>query len=437
MQEQTVKPSAFFQSASARLFRQLEFGSIIERAQQTFKEKSYLERYKNLYKAANVASFLFQALSALFAFTFSQHLVAAVLPAFGETAVLVLSCLVAGALLVGIEVFKRLCLGSFIVTLIQSRAAQSGISVSWAALAVNALLIAVSVYTSTQGAKQFTERQTDKSEQIRAEHALAADSIAAAVQKQMDAENKALADFKRSVMWKGKINVSNKNTGFTIASHNRRLERLQAEKERALLALDEKLQTDLKSNTARIIRDSGNMFWVSLLNELAGLLCIGYVFFYLSRVFIESGAAAASSRQPGQDERQENEYLQNLKAALHSNGSTVSTSAALPKNPIGFRRYDQASESSTQPADDLPPAGNNPGFGNVPYQQAGSNGFAFDKLQGFLRKYANVVRCVEEGLSNKQTAKRCRVSETTVHNVKRCLRNLNHANLKGRKDLGR
>lgn len=427
MQEQTVKPSAFFPNASARLFRQLEFGTIIERAQQTFKEKTYLERYKNLYTAANVASFLFQTLSALFAFAFAQRLVAAVLPQFGETPTLFISCLIAGSLLAGIEVFKRLCLGSFVITFIQSKASQSGISVSWASLAVNVLLIAVSVYTSTQGAKEFTERQTDKSEHIRAQHGLAADSLTAAIQKQIDIENKALADFKRSVMWKGRINISNKNTGFTIASHNRRLERLQDEKERALAALDATLQTDLNDNATRTAKDSGNMFWVSLIVELAGLLCIGYVYFYLSRVFIENGMAA-SNGQPGQDERQGSDYLQNLKAAMHTNGTAAYTSATTFQKPIGFRRYDNT-PGNGQPVNDLKPAGIQPNLGMYQAPQNGSNGFSFDELQGYLRKYANVVKCIEEGLSNKRTAKRCGVSETTVHNVKRCLRNLGNANL--------
>jgi len=45
-------------------------------------------------------------------------------------------------------------------------------------------------------------------------------------------------------------------------------------------------------------------------------------------------------------------------------------------------------------------------------------------MPAFLLKYENVVKCLEEGLSNKKTAKHCKVSETTVHNVKRVLRNL-------------
>jgi len=444
MQKNGVSPSAIFSNPSAKVFNQFEEGSILERAKQVYREKSYLEQYKPHYKAANVASFLFQGLSALFAFTFGQQLIAGVLPQFGQTAVLVVSCLAAAALLVGVEVFKRLCLGSFIVSFIQSKSSESGVSVSWASLALNVLLIGVSVYTSTEGAKEFTRRQTDKSEQIRGLHSAASDSVSTSIQKQIDAEKLALADFKRSVSWKGKINMSNKNTAFTIASFNRRLEKLQEEKERALGTLDVGLQNDLSTNAAKTIKDSGNMFWVSLLVELAGLLCIGFVFVYLARVFIEQGAPAGPSQQPEPAEKRPDDFqqlsrnleilTQSLKGHQQSNGAPATANGS----PIGFRRYDSPLDGEKKAAGrvdyPLPYTGtdaattrtNETSFSPL-QEHTGSTGLSFADLQGFLRKYANVVTCIEAGMSNKQTAKKCSVSETTVHNVKRCLRNLGNA----------
>jgi|GEM_PF-1760211 len=435
MQNQTIKPSAIFPNKSARLFRQFEVGTVVERAHHTFKEKTYLERYKNLYTAANFASFLLQTLSALFAFTFGQHLVSSVLPQFGETFVLFTSCLLAALLLIGIEVFKRLCLGSFIVTFIQSRASQSGVTISWGALAVNVLLIGVAVYTSTQGAKEFTQRQTDKSGQIHERYANESAGVSASVQKQIDGEKLALADFKRSVSWKGKINMAEKNTAFTIASHNRRLEKLHEEKAKALASLDTGLQTDLNDNAAKTTKDSGNMFWVSLLVELSGLLCIGYVFFFLSRVFIENGISGEGGKELPEDDD-----VPNLMNTVHSNGSSIGLNGTpTTKNPIGFRRYeDKTSESdlggaanqipSLVPATNLPTGQVWEKYHLQPNPMSPS-GFTIADLEGFLRKYENVVKGLEEGLSNKKVAKRCKVSETTVHNVKRCLRNLGNAKL--------
>jgi len=435
MQNQAIKPSTIFPNTSARLFRQFEVGALVEKAQKTFKEKTYLERHKSLYSAANVASFLFQTLSALFAFTFGQHLVASVLPQFGETFVMFTSCFLAAILLIGLEVFKRLCLGSFIVTFIQSRSSQSGVSISWGALAVNILLIGVAVYTSTEGAKEFTRRQTDKSEMIRGKYAGETENLTALVQSQMDAEKKSLDDFKRSVSWKGKINMAEKNTAYTIASHKRRLEKLQSEKEKSLATLDAGLQSDLNGNATKTAKDSGNMFWASLAVELAGILCIWFVFFYLSRVFIENGVSEGGGRKHKKQEEDDDE-LQDLMSSFHANGSpNMNNSASTIKNPIGFRRYDdQVADKVTEilkkpyfaPAFNFQNAEKENLLEMYPSLNHSSSpsGFSMADLQGFLRKYENVVKCLEEGLSNKQVAKRCKVSETTVHNVKRVLRNL-------------
>ena len=177
------------------------------------------------------------------------------------------------------------------------------------------------------------------------------------------------------------------------------------------------------------------MFWVSLVVELAGLLCIWFVFFYLSRVFIETGISGGGGSNQKRHEEDDDE-LQDLMASVHTNGSaTVNNSTPPVKNPIGFRRYDdQASENdmgtiqkpSIVPVTDLPFAEMEQMLEKYPSMQhhTSPSGFSVADLQGFLRKYENVVKCLEEGLSNKQVSKRCKVSETTVHNVKRVLRNL-------------
>ncbi|MEK7253637.1 MAG: hypothetical protein AAB316_02760, partial [Bacteroidota bacterium] len=233
MQNQ-VLPSGIFRSKSGQLFRQFENGGILEKANAVYQEKTFLERFKPHYQAANLASLVFQTLSALFAFTFAQRLAAGVLPQWSPLANLVLSGLVAGVLLCGIEVFKRLCLGSFVVSYIQSRALQSGVRASWLSLALNVLLIGLAVYTSTQGAKEFAQRQTDKSETIKGGFATQKDSLESSFQKQIEAEKKDLADFKKSVTWKGRVDMSNRKTESVIASHNNRLEQLQNERQKAL-----------------------------------------------------------------------------------------------------------------------------------------------------------------------------------------------------------
>ena len=223
--------------------------------------------------------------------------------------------------------------------------------------------------------------------------------------------------------------MSESNTAFTIASFNRRLENLQAEKEKALASLDTGLQTDLNHNATKTASDSGNMFWISLLVELAGLLCIGYVYFYLSRVFIESGLRQAAPPQTALPDQPESapETAQNL---VSPSPTDALLEPAPFQQPIGFRRYDAPQSSLTH----KPLEGENAKvqilekyhLNPVPHTPSG---FTIADMQGFLEKYNNVVKCLEEGLSNKMTAKRCKVSQSTVHNVKRCLRNLGNATI--------
>jgi uncharacterized protein YerC len=45
-------------------------------------------------------------------------------------------------------------------------------------------------------------------------------------------------------------------------------------------------------------------------------------------------------------------------------------------------------------------------------------------LKAFLKKYAHVVKCVQEGMSNSEVTDACDVSLSTLHNVKRCMRSV-------------
>ncbi len=203
-----------------------------------------------------------------------------------------------------------------------------------------------------------------------------------------------------------------------------------------MASLDANLQTELNANQVKTTKDSGNMFWVSLLVELSGLLCIGYVYFFLSRVFIENGFSGGGGSRPRHNQEEEEAELQDLMATVQGNGSATMNNSAPPiKNPIGFRRYDdQVSEQVPETykksyfaaVSDFPIPEKQDLLEKYPslHHSSSPSGFSVADLEGFLRKYENVVKCLEEGLSNKQAAKRCKVSETTVHNVKRVLRNL-------------
>jgi len=410
--------SPIFPNTSEHFFRKLECDSIIDRAHQTFREKSYLERHKNLYTAANIASFLFQGLSALFAFTFGHSLIAGVMPSFGETFHLIASGLLTAILLIGIEVFKRLCFGSFVVSFIQAGSAQSSLSTSWGVLTVNILLIGVAAYTSSQGAKELTLSQTDRSEQINQRYAFTVDSVAKTFEQKIFAENKALNDFNGTVAWRGKINMAEKNTAFTIGSHNRRLEKLQLEKEQAMAALYDGLQNELSKNTTKTTKDQNSMLWLSLMVEIAGLLCIGFVYFFLSRVYIESSLTNPTSQKDAESQVKTEPIVSDLGV----DGSMILNTMTFQTTE--FQHHEAAESLDLNVEFDQPMASKSFLTPQLVVKPVSLLGFVISDTEGFLKKHAAVIQCLEDGLSNKQTAKLCKVSQTTVHNVKRCLRNI-------------
>lgn len=353
-----------------------ETQSIVSRAHQTFKDKSYLERYKTLFVATSITSYLLQILSALFALSFAHDLVANLLSRFNESCSLFVSWAIAILILACIEIFKRLCWSSFIVSLVRKKTSQGRLPFSWGALALNALLICIAVYSSTEGAKDFIRKQSDKSDVINNQYEQEAKLRLSAIQSSIESEQSALERFTQSVSWKGKINMSDKNTAFAIASHNRRLEQLQEEKIKTVTKLEAKLQDDLSENVSKTSKDSSDIFLVSLLVELIGLLCIGYIYFFLSKVYTESKQVMECPTPEKSHVRTGTDFV------------TVSDEFRLPE--------EDSKITTSLPAD----------------------------TSGFLSKYESVILCLRDGLSNRQTAKRCKVSETTVHNVKRVLRSL-------------
>lgn len=457
-----VSPKTLFPDVPGEVFAGVENGGIAERAAEMYRPKTYLERFKPHYGFANVAGYVFQAFAVACAFTFAQRLFANLLPDAGRVSV-VASCLIAGGVLVALEVAKRLFFGDFI------KSAVTGSGVRALPLLGNVALIAVAVYTATEGAKDWMRSQADRSGEIKTAHLAVRDSIEKTYSAQLAVERKALADFKKSVSWRGRVDMTNRSTAASIASLNRRIEALQKERADALADARTSATGDLAANAEKVGRDTSAIFWASLLIELAGLFCIGFVYFYLSRVFIEQGAATVAAldaddgrRVAGMSGGQIASELaatidakfSQLLAAMQPNGGRVAA-------PIGFHQRGSV-QTETPPAPpngqpektdvsrafpavmhgvpvapmpgvNLPPLAKPPaGLSAADVEQIVSKYLGSGQPQnaatvdmvGFLKKYAHVVRALENGQSTKRAAAGCDVSESTVHNCKRCMKTL-------------
>lgn len=389
-----------------------ESQKIVTRAHETFKDKSYLESYKTLFIATSIISYLTQLLSALFASSYTQHRIVGILEWFDSSYALATSWVITFLILSGIEILKRLCLGAFIVSIIKRRKSSKKQSFAWGALLVNILLLCVAIYTSSEGAVEFGIMKSDMSADIQNRYMAEMDDKAGRIQNQIETEMKAMADFKNSASWRGKINMSDPNISSVIASFNRRLEKLQDEKASVLSSLEADLKTDLKENSEKTDYESLNLFWISLLIELTALICIGYGYYFLSRVYFERNSDVAGrvvsttvNHSPAVKNQTTSKTPRKLKNSSQNEGFSQSDSRVSGQH-VERSQHGSIIENSI----DL-------GLSSA-LSEASSNSLSF------LHKYENVVKCLNDGLSNRQVALQCKVSETTVHNVKRCLRSI-------------
>ena len=145
---------------------------------------------------------------------------------------------------------------------------------------------------------------------------------------------------------------------------------------------------------------------ISLLIEAAILLCIGFREYFFYVVYVEHEAVTAVAKAPHMYD-----FKQLYKHMMHY--LNLNPETPLAPQPVASQ--------------------NIPGFQmeNNPPPESSSIGFVQNRTQpkpksskaDYLKKYDHVVQAILEGYSNKQIAENCGVSVTTVHNVKRCMRN--------------
>ena len=255
-----VNPSQFIKNESESFFRAFKLGAIAEKANMIFSDKSYLERHTKKYMFAQLLSVFTQILSILFAVTFAAKIFQNLFP-FIENEIVIYA--LASVILVFLETAKRFTADDFFTTFHKSKS--TNYSTNWFSAAGLLLLTIASIYFSVEGAKDYAVQATDQSEQTNTKY----DSLIAA-------EKTALNDFKKSVSWKGKIDVYNKTIKETIASHQKNIADFEA-----------KRNADLCVNFKETNEESNKMFYISLANELIILICLFFIYTYLFNVWLE------------------------------------------------------------------------------------------------------------------------------------------------------
>ncbi len=158
-------------------------------------------------------------------------------------------------------------------------------------------ILAGSAYTSIKGAEEMYLHLDRSKTVLDIGHASKKDSVLNHYATEINAEKKALEDFKNSVSWEGKINIYNPTTSKKIENHESRIMALAKERKEALErhdALAESQKTNLHEKTGFNI-----MFWVAIsgINEILILLCIWFGIWYQYRVDRESAIFSPASQK--------------------------------------------------------------------------------------------------------------------------------------------
>jgi hypothetical protein len=237
-----------------------------------------------------------------------------------------------------------------------------------------------------------------------------ADSLAAAHGRATASARADLEAYRKSVSWRGKIDMYNRGNREMMATLGGRLAQAEAAQRAALAKWEARRDSELEAHAGEA--QFNTALWVGLsgTNELLILLAAWFGVYYRYRLARDGDLLAA----PAAYHFTQAEVTRLLElASLH--GAAPAPPAALP---IGFK-------SGGPPAGGTTGGVEKGGFKPAlnPLQPGGAA-----RLRAFLAKYPQVVACVREGRPMAEVVRLCQVSESTVHNVKRCLRVLGELN---------
>ncbi|WP_291727843.1 hypothetical protein [Bernardetia sp.] len=283
-----MKPHEIFENHQGKLFNEYNDNSLVEKAYETYRDKTFLEANKGKYSVFNITSYVFQILSSLFAATFMylkvcSPLIPSVIP---QDIKMIAAGILTAFFLIVIEYTKRIFIMPFVESIIKSKSIKNGHRIKFEYLLVNLPLLALSVYTSATGAELFVKEQTDNTQEIKTVFVSQKDSINNLYTPQITQTQKSIQDLTDR--------LSKRKWGFTkeesqiLQTTQEQLKTLQAEREKALSELKDTEKETLTKNDTDTGQTAKFVLIGSLICELAGIFCIAWCAFFFGKVFVEA-----------------------------------------------------------------------------------------------------------------------------------------------------
>ena len=374
------------------------FSDRIAKAKRKFEFKPFCQEYNNLLQLATILRVILGAFSIITGFGFLYYSINGIS--------FILAGLLAGIALLLIEILKNIFTGS-LFTKIYSKSNYSFI------LLPAILVFALSVYFSINGASNLYREFDNSLVLANDNHQFKLDSIDKHYTDLINSVKAEEKEFKQSVSWKNKINIYNNTIQATLNRYNSEVSELLENKERSLESL--KTQQIEISNDLSSKKEFNTILWLYISGsvEVCIILCLWFITYYDYRLLKDSELFSAEKNTFNFS----SEEVQRFAELIRFNNNSL-PELPINHNPeIGFK----TSTNKGEVIDKNPYL--NPTL-KPDLNSANRINKSQAELKEFLQKYSNVVQCINDGYSNKQTAKECDISLSTVHNVKRCLKSL-------------
>lgn len=261
--------SKIFQRIYEKTFEADRLKSEIEKAKEHFELKPFVKEWYKFKVFVLVFAPILSFFSIVCAFGFLYY-------QFATNLHWVVSAVFALVLLVGLELskieilaitFKRLFVGSL------------G-SFTYPLLFFGFVLVALSAFTSVEGAKEIYKHLDSSEIDLKALQGAKMDSIDKVFAQRIAAEKQALNDFKNSVSWQGKININDVTVAKTIQSFTSKIDSL--EKDRRFIHGTNQAETQSQLSELKKNNGFNIVFWLSVsgIIEVLILLCIFFKVWY-------------------------------------------------------------------------------------------------------------------------------------------------------------
>jgi hypothetical protein len=309
-------------SKLANLVEQLRedqsFRSHVERAEKRFQYKPFAVRFSLLRSAAIAGKFTLPVVSIATGAAFLAFALSAVVPVFW------IACLLSVVLLCVWEVGKSVLIrNSF-------EGYYSGMKLSFGLFAGCLIFASGSAFMSVEGAKELHKGLDTSVSHLEDAHGFKLDSLLTHYETEKKALEDDLEGYKRSVSWRGKIDIHNATTKQVIASFDSRINRLEEERSSALNRLRKDQEGQLQETKERA---GFSLLAVAIIAGVVDLLIFAsgwFVVFFDYQVLREREAVASGSNY-----ELSRPDLENLIHYIQLHEAPVSLPAAEKQN-IGF-----------------------------------------------------------------------------------------------------